>query len=59
MLLNAILRVVHPELFLMAQGAMEKLREDDELTQLIEIWASVFNGCQILSNRETPHHRGQ
>jgi len=57
MLVNAILRVVHPELYFMARGAMEKLHEEAELTELLEIWASVFNGCQILSNRETPLHR--
>lgn len=55
-LLSALLRVIHLEQYLMATSAMDKLEERDDLRELIEIWASVFNGCQIISNQETPFH---
>lgn len=56
-LLSALLRVVHPEQYSMAKAAMAELEERDDLHDLIQIWASVFNGCQVISNRETPFHR--
>jgi hypothetical protein len=56
-LLSGLLRVIHPELFQMARQAMRKLEAMDEADDLVNLWTSVFNGCQVLSNRETPLHR--
>jgi len=56
-LLSGLLRVIHPNLFGMARAAMVKLAEMEEEDDLINSWTSVFNGCQVISNRETPIHR--
>jgi hypothetical protein len=34
-----------------------KLAEMEEADDLINLWTSLFNGCQVISNRETPIHR--
>lgn len=41
----------------MARQAMAKLAAMDDANDLINIWTSIFNGCQVMSNRETPVHR--
>jgi len=42
----------------MARDAMLRLEANGgECADLVGIWSSVFNGCQVLSNRETPIHR--
>jgi hypothetical protein len=56
-LISGLLRVIHPELFRSARQAMKKLAVMDEADDLVNLWTSVFNGCQVLSNRETPIHR--
>lgn len=56
-LLSGLLRIIHPELFQMAREAMVKLADLEESDNLIKIWMSLFNGCQVMSNRETPVHR--
>jgi hypothetical protein len=56
-LLSGLLRVIHPEMFVMARQAMVKLADMEEGDDLINLWTSLFNGCQVMSNRETPIHR--
>lgn len=41
----------------MARQAMVKLASMDESDDLVNLWTSIFNGCQVMSNRETPVHR--
>ena len=41
----------------MARQAMAKLAAMDDANDLINLWTSIFNGCQVMSNRETPVHR--
>jgi hypothetical protein len=41
----------------MARQAMAKLADMEEADDLINLWTSLFNGCQVMSNRETPVHR--
>src|ERR1700749_5156470 len=55
-LLSALLWVIHPALFTMARQAMVKLATVDDATYLINLWTSIFNGCQVMSNRETLVH---
>jgi hypothetical protein len=56
-LLSAVLRVIHPDQYLMGRSAIEKMGEQEPLIAILGIWISVFNAVQILSNRETPRHR--
>jgi hypothetical protein len=56
-LISAVLRVVHPDQYLMGRSAIEKMGEREPLIAVLAIWISVFNAVQILSNRETPRHR--
>ena len=59
-LLNALLAVVHPELYAVGQWVMQTLREDDEVLDLHEVlehWYSVFTAIALITNRESPLHR--
>lgn len=49
--------MIHPELFAMSRNAMVKLATMEEADDLVNLWTSVFNGCQVMCNRETPIHR--
>ena len=55
--MSAMLRITHPELYIMARQAMSDLRKLEHLQDVVMLWHSVFNGCQVISNRETPIHR--
>jgi len=56
-LLSAIIRVIHPELFEMGMEAMTKIRAETDLVEILKLWCSIFNGVQVISNREAPVHR--
>jgi hypothetical protein len=56
-LLSSILRVIHPELFFMGLEAMKKMGLEADPPEVLKLWYSLFNGVQIISNRETPVHR--
>lgn len=55
--MSAMLRITHPELYAMARESMSALRKLDHLQDVVMLWTSVFSGCQVISNRETPVHR--
>lgn len=52
-----MLRITHPELYFMAREAMSSLQTLQNVQDVVMLWHSVFNGCQVISNRETPIHR--
>ena len=56
-LLSSILRVIHPDLFVMGLETMRKMGKEADPGDVLQLWYSVFNGVQIISNRETPVHR--
>jgi hypothetical protein len=56
-LLSSILRVIHPDLFFMGLVTMKKMGSKADPPEVLRLWYSLFNGVQIISNRETPVHR--
>lgn len=62
-LCSSILRIVHPSQFyemITSQKALytgESGRNPDHMRQVLESWPTIFNGLDIISNRETPAHR--
>jgi hypothetical protein len=56
-LLSSIIRVIHPELFDMGMDAMHHLGLHSDLSDVLKLWFSIFNGASVISNRETPTHR--
>ena len=56
-LLSSILRVIHPELFAMGLETMKKMAAAADPPDILRLWYSLFNGVQVISNRETPVHR--
>ena len=56
-LLSAIIRVIHPNLFDMGMQGMRLMGSDANLEDVVKLWYSIFNGAQVISNRETPVHR--
>ena len=57
LLLSSIVRIIHPNLFWMGLEAMKKMQDLEDLQEALELWTSIFNGVQVISNRETPIHR--
>lgn len=55
--MNSVLSVIHPKLFGAGLTTMNKLGAEAEFREIVSLWHSVFNGVQVLSNRETPLHR--
>jgi hypothetical protein len=56
-LLNSLMRVIHPQLFQMGMEGMKAMEGQECLLEALEMWYSIFNGVQVISNRETPIHR--
>jgi hypothetical protein len=57
LVLSSIIRVIHPELFEMGMQAMQAMQACGNLIEVLNLWYSIFNGVQVISNRETPIHR--
>lgn len=57
LLISALLSVIHPELYTMGKDAMRVLPVSCNDFDVLELWCLVFNGAQVISNRETPVHR--
>jgi hypothetical protein len=57
LLLSSLIRVMHPDLFEMGLEATAKMHQNPDLAEALLIWTSIFNGVQVISNRETPVHR--
>ena len=57
LVLSSIIRVIHPELFEMGMHAMRTMQCRGDLMEVLNLWYSIFNGVQVISNRETPIHR--
>ena len=58
--LNALLAIIHPELYAAGKWVMQTLREDDEILDLhegLEHWHSVFTVITLITIRESPLHR--
>ena len=41
----------------MGLESMTKMHDIADLAEVLSIWTSIFNGVQVISNRETPVHR--
>jgi hypothetical protein len=57
LVLSSIIKVIHPKLFEMGMEAMKTMRGHGDLLEVLDLWYSIFNGVQVISNRETPIHR--
>ncbi|KDQ49846.1 hypothetical protein JAAARDRAFT_109867, partial [Jaapia argillacea MUCL 33604] len=55
--MNAVLSVIHPDLYLVGSVAHGLLRESDSHSAVMEHWNSVYSGVTVIANRETPVHR--
>lgn len=57
MLLSAMLSVMHPEQYEMGRACMKLLPAHCTDIDALDMWYSLFNGVQVISNRDTPIHR--
>lgn len=57
MLLSALLAIMHPEQYVMCAECIRRLPDHCVDGDALNSWYSLFNGVQIISNRETPIHR--
>ena len=61
-ILSAILRVVHPQLYVAGRETLNRLRQSTEIKgqDVLKKWTSVFSGVSVIGNRTTPaHHDGR
>jgi hypothetical protein len=56
-LLSAIIQVIHLQLFQMGMEAMHHLGSHTDLSDVLKLWYSIFNGVSVISNQETPTHQ--
>jgi hypothetical protein len=56
-LLSAIMSIIHPELYKAARTVLIGLGDQEDLLPALQKWASVFNGVQVIGNRDTLIHR--
>ncbi|KIJ63239.1 hypothetical protein HYDPIDRAFT_92670 [Hydnomerulius pinastri MD-312] len=59
-LVDALLAIVHPELYRHSSAVREQLLADEEimdLHELIRAWPTLFTAISVMYNRETPFHR--
>jgi RNA polymerase subunit RPABC4/transcription elongation factor Spt4 len=56
-LISGLLSIVHPQLYKMEKTYMEQLASREDFAELVMSWQSVYNGCQAISNQDTPIHR--
>jgi hypothetical protein len=57
-LLNAVLSMIHPELYQAGLQATRFLKGANALlNRSVAAWPSVFSGITVISNRQTPPHR--
>lgn len=56
-LLGAILKVVHPELYARSVAGLATLHGHEDFETPLRPWGSPFNALSIISNRQTPLHR--
>ncbi len=57
MLLGAVFRVMHPELYLRSREALLSLGQNPEFDEILQHWGTAFNAISVISNRITPEHR--
>lgn len=57
MLLSALLAIMHPQQYEMSVECISQLPDHCADTEALNLWYSLFNGVQIISNRNTPIHR--
>lgn len=57
LLLSAMLAVMHPDQYVMCRACIKRLPSHCDDAEALNWWYSLFNGVQIISNRETPLHR--
>lgn len=55
--LNAMLRITHPDLYRAGMECMDALASDDDFSEAMKLWHSPFNAVSIIANRECPKHR--
>jgi hypothetical protein len=56
-LISGLLSIVHPQLYRMAKTSMEQLASREDFAELVMSWQLVYNGCQVISNRNTLIHQ--
>lgn len=55
--INSILKNVHPDQFRAGTAVYEGLAESDDDFPFLRHWRSAFNGLEVIVNRQTPPHR--
>jgi hypothetical protein len=63
-LVSAILKIIHPDLYIAGRECLLKLLEGpdcvedpDNVKEIALLWSSVFNAMSVISNRSSPPHR--
>ena len=56
-LLSAILRIAHPALYRAGISSLQVAAQDSIARSALDVWPTVFNAVQVISNRQTPFHR--
>ncbi|KDQ49251.1 hypothetical protein JAAARDRAFT_143682, partial [Jaapia argillacea MUCL 33604] len=56
-IMNDILHIIHPSLYYYGLRAQQAIRDQWGHEQAAELWVSVYTGCLVIANRETPLHR--
>ena len=56
-IMAAMLRVMHPQLFFAGLTAMRTLEARADFAEYARAWPSVFSSVQVISNRTTQAHR--
>ena len=57
-ILDGILSIMHPKLFLVASEVLAKCRADPgDFATTLRLWPTCFNALHLIVNRETPFHR--
>lgn len=57
MLLGAVFRVMHPELYHNSKEALLRLPRNPEQERALIPWGTVFSALSVIANRHTPPHR--
>ena len=57
-ILDGILSILHPKLFMAASEVLAKCRSDPgDFGTTLRLWPTCFNVLQVIVNRESPFHR--
>jgi len=50
--LSSLIKVIHPKLFEMGMQGMLAMQGQADLTEVLNLWYSIFNGVRVIGNRQ-------